>query len=570
MEAVQQQQKIRWLVPGDINGFFGLAFDNVAMLAILSALLLGAGFDKELVFTRIFPGTALGVLFGDLMYFWMGLRLAKKTGNPNVTSMPLGLDTPSTIGLALAVLIPAFALHKSALQAGLEPEELAERAEEITRLATEAAWYVGMATMVCIGIFKTALAFVGPYIQKIIPQAALLGSLAGIGFALLGFIPLVEVFGIPVIGAVSLGIVFYTMIARTQLPKNLPGVFMAVLSGAVLYYILGPLGLLGVEFKAPVIALQPGLPLPSGGFIAGMAEAVNYLPIALPFALLTSVGGINVTASARAAGDDFSTRNVLLVDAAAAFLSGICGGVVQTTPYIGQPAYKAMGSRVGYVLLVGLFVGLGGMLGAITFIVELIPKQALAPVLIFVALEIIGQAFKAGGTRYIPAIAFACLPTISNMVMTKLTSGEAIKEAARQAMSSVQEAHHLPEVLVVLSLGNGFIISAMLWGTAIIKMIDRKLQQAALCFLSLAGLSFFGFVHSAKPEGGIYLPWNLDAPFHNIPYQFAIAYIVLALIMLAFSYTKESKIPFAEHGEEAAAEVLKAAMKRVAAVKKAR
>jgi len=542
MEAVQQQQKIRWLVPGDINGFFGLAFDNVAMLAILSALLLGAGFDKDIVCTRIFPGTALGVLFGDIMYFWMGLRLAKKTGNPNVTSMPLGLDTPSTIGLALAVLIPAFAIARDGLmESGLSPEEIA-------RQATETAWHVGMATMVCIGVFKTALAFVGPWIQKIIPQAALLGSLAGIGFALLGFIPLVEVFGIPVIGAVSLGLILYSMIARTRLPKNLPGVFMAVLAGAVLYYILGPLGLLGVEFKAPTIAFEPGLPLPNGGFIAGMGAALNYLPISLPFALLTSVGGINVTASARAAGDDFSTRNILLVDAGAAFLSGICGGVVQTTPYIGQPAYKAMGSRIGYVLLVGLFVGLGGILGAITFIVEIIPKQALAPILIFVALEIIGQAFKAGGARYVSAIAFACLPTISNMVMTKLSSGEAIKEAAHQAMVSAAEgAHHLPEVLVVLSLGNGFIISAMLWGAAIIKMIDRKMNQAALCFLTLAGLSFFGFVHSAKPEGGIYLPWNLAEPFSNIPFQFAIAYVVLALILYALSYTKESKEPFVEH-----------------------
>jgi AGZA family xanthine/uracil permease-like MFS transporter len=309
---------------------------------------------------------------------------------------------------------------------------------------------------------------------------------------------------------------------------------------------LAPLGLLGVEFKAPVIGLHLGLPVPNAGFIEGMGHALNYLPIALPFALLTSIGGINVTASARAAGDDFSTRNVLLVDSSAAILAGICGGVVQTTPYIGQPAYKAMGSRVGYVLLVGLFVGIGGMLGLISFIVELIPKAALAPILIFVALEIISQAFRVGGSRYIPAIAFACLPTISNMVMIKL-NGDYLGGATQKAIASASGGqHHLPEVLVVLSLGNGFIISAMLWAAAIIKMIDRKLHQAALCFLTLAGLSFFGFVHSADPRGSIYLPWNLLEPLNNIPYQFTIAYVILAMILFAFSYTKESKEPFVD------------------------
>ncbi len=74
------------------------------------------------------------------------------------------------------------------------------------------------------------------------------------------------------------------------------------------------------------------------------------------------VGGINVSESARAAGDDYRTRDVLLVEALSTLVAGFCGGVAQTTPYIGQPAYKHMGARSGYTLLTGLFIGLGGML----------------------------------------------------------------------------------------------------------------------------------------------------------------------------------------------------------------
>ncbi|HAN05458.1 MAG TPA: hypothetical protein DCW72_10065, partial [Elusimicrobia bacterium] len=101
--------KYEWFTMGDINGFFGLMFDNMTVLSFMAGILIFAfGFPAEIVYKRMFPGTAFGVLFGDLIYTWMAFRLAKKTGNEKVTAMPLGLDTPSSIGIALAVLGPAF------------------------------------------------------------------------------------------------------------------------------------------------------------------------------------------------------------------------------------------------------------------------------------------------------------------------------------------------------------------------------------------------------------------------------------------------------------------------------
>ena len=59
----------RWAAAGDINAFFGLMLDNVVNLAVLAGILVGAfGFPAPLVYTRMFPGTALGVLFGDVVY----------------------------------------------------------------------------------------------------------------------------------------------------------------------------------------------------------------------------------------------------------------------------------------------------------------------------------------------------------------------------------------------------------------------------------------------------------------------------------------------------------------------
>lgn len=51
----------RWFVPGDLNGFFGLVVDNLSILGFIAAALIGIfQFPAEVVFTRMFPGTALG------------------------------------------------------------------------------------------------------------------------------------------------------------------------------------------------------------------------------------------------------------------------------------------------------------------------------------------------------------------------------------------------------------------------------------------------------------------------------------------------------------------------------
>src|SRR5215212_7009354 len=156
----------QWAATGDINAFFGLMLDNVVNLAVLAGILVfGFGFPSTLVYTRMFPGTALGVMFGDIVYTVMAIRLAKRTGRNDVTAMPLGLDAPSTIGMALTVLGPAFIVAKSRM-----PEAD----------AAILAWQVGMATMVLMGVCKLVLSFFGDRIRKMIPEAGLLGSIGGV------------------------------------------------------------------------------------------------------------------------------------------------------------------------------------------------------------------------------------------------------------------------------------------------------------------------------------------------------------------------------------------------------
>lgn len=523
MTQIPHSRRQPWFVPGDLNGFFGLVVDNLSILGFIAMALVGIfGFPAEVVFTRMFPGTALGVLLGNLAYTWMARRLAARTGRDDVTAMPLGLDAPTSIGMALLVLGPGFVAFKAG---GLD--------EQAAAIAT---WQLGMASLVVMGLLKTVLSFAGDWITRVLPRAALLGSIGGAALALLGFLPLVELLRHPVVGLVTLGLLLYVLVARGALPLRIPGVLLAFLVGTTLYYGLGLAGLGVPGFAVPEpVRLSPQLPLPGLGFVEGMSATVPYLPLLLPFGLLMVVGGINVSESARAAGDDYRTRDVLLVEALSTLVAGVCGGVAQTTPYIGQPAYKQMGARSGYTLLTGLFVGIGGMLGIVAGLVQWLPLAVLAPIIVYVGIGITVQAFQATPARHAPAVVLAFLPSLAYLLAIKLGNPAWIAPERFAALYAETGAHGLPELATLVTLGNGFIITAMLWATALVAMIEGRTRAAAGVLLLCAGLTLFGVIHSVDPRGGVYLPWTLEGLRAVIAWQFAGAYAALALLLGALS-----------------------------------
>ena len=522
--------KRSWLSAGDLNGFLGLIVDNLSIMGFLAAALIGIfGFPADIVFRRMFPGTALGVLLGNLAYTAMARRLARRSGRTDVTAMPLGLDAPTSIGMALLVLGPAFVGFK---QGGMA-----------VHAAAIATWQLGMAALVAMGVLKLVLAFFGALVQRHVPRAGLLGSIAGIALVLMGFLPLLEILRVPVVGFVGLGVVLYALVARGRMPFGLPGVLVAFVLATVLYYGLGPPGWLGAGYQAPAAwQWRFDLPWPTLQWLSGFSNMVPYLPLVLPFGLLVVVGGINVTESARAAGDDYNTRDILLVEALATLVAGLCGGVAQTTPYIGQPAYKAMGAGSGYTLLTGLFIGLGGIFGYLSNLVELLPLPVLAPILVFVAIGITVQAFEATPLRYAAAIVFSFFPAIARMLTIKLSDPTYVTPE-HFAYLFADTTHGISELAVITVLGNGFIVTAMIWASFVVALIDQRVLRAALILLLGGVLTVFGVIHSVQLDGGVYLPWLLDAAARSVVWQFAGAYGALALVLVLLSCVGSGSAP---------------------------
>ena len=187
----------------------------------------------------------------------------------------------------------------------------------------------------------------------------------------------------------------------------------------------------------------------------------------------------------------------------------------QSTPYIGHPAYKAMGGRAGYTLATGLFIGLGGIFGYIAFMADALPKPALAPILVFVALDITEQSYLATPKRHAAAVTLAIFPSVAQLVQIFLSQmyngalmSAAIDPAGTMKATGLTNPDFICTCAVMILLAHGFILTAMLWGGALAFLIDRRSAAAATTFVVCAVLSFFGFIHSITPSGGIYLPWR--------------------------------------------------------------
>ena len=72
-----------WFVPGDLDGFFGLAIDNlIQFLLVITLCTAVLEFPMELALGTIIPGAAVSVLLGNVFYAWQAQKLSARTNAP--------------------------------------------------------------------------------------------------------------------------------------------------------------------------------------------------------------------------------------------------------------------------------------------------------------------------------------------------------------------------------------------------------------------------------------------------------------------------------------------------------
>jgi len=491
-----------WWVRGDLNGFFGLFSNVLTNVLAATGLLLAIRMPAEIVFGDIVPGTAIMVGLGGIFLAYIAKKLSLQTGNPNVTALPYGLAVGHMFIVTFGVIGVVYA----------------------TTTDWTLAWATGVAWNLVQGLIQTVAAFFGPTIAKYLPRAAMLGALAGVAIMHVSLIPLGRTFEVPYIGLTSFGILMVGWLALKPMPFGVPAGALAILVGTALAWFTGFMDLAPLQTALGNASLAfPSLAL--GMIPAGFAQLARFLPAAIPLAIVASAQNMNNLESAAAAGEKFNVRQVMLVPGLLTTLGACLGSPFPTLIYIGHPGWKATGARIGYSWLTGVAILLLGLGGAMPVILTVIPLVALLPILVYIGMIIVTQAFSVTEKKHMPAVALALMPVLIGFVVLR------IRGALTAVGATVDYAALARQGIPFLGwerVSGGDVLVAMMLCAIMVFIIDRKFASAAIYTMISAVLSFFGFMHATA------IGWARGA-------DVALGYAIVALIFWGAHYYKNGE-----------------------------
>ena len=511
---------IGWFVRGDIDGFFGLFVDNLLQLMLI-AVLCGqvCGMPPEIVYGKILPGAALSILFGNAFYTWQARRLAIMTGRTDITALPYGINTVSLIAFVFLIIAPIYFETKNPVL----------------------AWQAGLFACLASAVLEIIGAFVGDWLRRHTPRAALLSSLAGIAitFISMGFV--FQIFAMPAIALVPALFVIMVYGGQIKLPLGLPGGFIAVLLGIAIGWILRWSGYAYFEpFQEPY---QFSLHLPKTAFADMLAFLANgqgwkYFSVIFPMALFNVIGSLQNLESAEAAGDRYSTQSSLLVNGFGSIVAACLGNPFPTTIYIGHPGWKAMGARWGYSILNGFVITVLCLIGGVTLVLKVVPMEAMIGILLWIGMIITAQAFQEVPRKHSVAVALGLMPALAAWALLLIET--ALRKAGASLYTVAPAFGSDLFIYGIISLSQGFMLTCMILSAMMVFVVERQFIKAAIWTAAAAVLSFFGIIHAyVLTSAGVQNSFGIGTAK-----AYALAYLIAALLLLAlhrYSRGRESE-----------------------------
>ena len=525
---------------GDVDGFFGLAIDNLIQFLLILGLCTGVlGFPIDLLLHTILPAAALSIVIGNFFYAWQAQQLSARTGRTDVTALPYGINTVSLFAFVMLVMLP---VKLAALGDGMSEAD-----------AARVAWQIGIAACFVSALIELAGALVADQIRRWTPRAALLSTLAGIAISFIAIDFAMKTFGAPLVAILPLGVILVTYFSGTHLPLRVPGGAWALGLGTIAAWLLWALG-----DPTPVDAARiPGamktvgfyFPVPlASDLIAGLTHplfAQYLIPVILPMGLFNVLGSLQNIESAEAAGDAYPTMSSLAVNGIGSVAAALFGSCFPTTIYIGHPGWKALGARSGYSILNGLFFAVLALFGLTYFINTLVPMEAGMAIVLWIGVIITAQAFQATPPEHAPAVAVGLFPAIAAwgaLVLTQAlgAAGNVTGDpglAARVLADPKAFAMAGLDLHGLVALSQGFMLTCMIWSAISAHLIDRAFRTAAVWASIGAVIAFFGFVHAGAltPAGGMYeIGWASG-------WRWAIGYAACAAFFLFIERVGEAR-----------------------------
>jgi AGZA family xanthine/uracil permease-like MFS transporter len=475
--------------PGDWNALFGFGANILVNLLTLTALLrFVLKMPDDLVFGRILPAVGLMLFLSTVYYAWLAYRLARQTGRTDVCALPSGISVPHMFVVTFVIMLPI------TLRTG-DPVK---------------GWEAGLTWVFIQSFVLIGGGFIAPWIRKITPRAALLGTLAGVSVTFISMRPALEMFMTPIIGITCFAIILLSWFGGVRY-RGVPAGLVAIAVGTVVAWgstalglNYGGLSLQGLADSVSNFGFQ--VPLPAFGHVFSGFEFLGVLLVtAIPFGIYDLVEAIDNVESAAVAGDNFPTTRVLTADGVVSLIGCLMGNPFINAVYIGHPGWKAMGGRIGYSAATGGMVILLCWFGVISVILALVPVVAIVPILLYIAMLIGSQAFQETPRSHAPAIILSLAPHMANWAITLIhgalaAAGSGVATLSPAQMEELVGRMRNEGVLYhgLHVLGGGSILGGLVLGAIGVCVIDRKFGKAAGFALAGAAFTFFGFMHGEQ------------------------------------------------------------------------
>jgi len=479
MSATTLSRPKLW-VPGDWNALFGFGTNILVNVLVLTGLLrFVLKMPESLVFGRILPALGLMLCLSTCYYAFLAYQLAKRTGRTDVCALPSGISVPHMFVVTFVVMLPILIKTHDPME----------------------AWSAGLTWVFVQSFVLMVGGFIGPYVRKITPRAALLGSLAGISITFISMSPAAQVFSTPVIGVVCFAVILASWFGGVKYFGGVPGGLVAIAVGTIIAWVSN---MFGLDYGGLTVAKMLGsvanfgfsFPIPAIDHVFnGFKYFWIILVTAIPFGIYDLIEALDNVESAAAAGDAFPTTRVLTADGIISLIGCCLGNPFINAVYIGHPGWKAMGGRMGYSMVTGIVVLVLTWFGIISVLMAVIPVVAILPILLYIGMLIGSQAFQESPHRHAPAIVLALLPQLAAWGKTQIDNALGAAGTSAAAIGDAKLAQVGVLYKGLETMGGGATLAGIILGAITVFIIDREFEKAAAFALAGTIFTFFGFIH---------------------------------------------------------------------------
>src|SRR4029078_10166827 len=230
------------------------------MLVLTGLLRFVLKMPDSIMFGRILPALGLMMCLSTFYYAWLAYRLAQKTGRSDVCALPSGVSVPHMFIVTFVIMLPI------TLKTG----------DPVKGWSAGLVWVFFQSFILMIG------GFIAPYIRKITPRAALLGTLAGVSVTFISMRPALEMYMTPQIGLVCFAIILVSWFGGVRYPKGIPAGLVAIAVGTVIawgsnLFSLGIGGMRVATLGSAFSNIGFSLPLPAIGHVFSGFEFIGVI-----------------------------------------------------------------------------------------------------------------------------------------------------------------------------------------------------------------------------------------------------------------------------------------------------